>query len=720
MSIRCLNVLKHSRMPLLLTVAVLAGCSREPEKAADTVYSGGDILTMAGEQPAYVEALAVKDGKISFVGTKAEADKLAGKDTLQIDLKGRTLLPGFIDGHSHYFNSLSVANQAMLYAPPAGPGKDVDSIIASLKAFAAARKIPKGELIIGYGYDDTVMPGGRLLNRDDLDAAFPENPVRVDHVSMHGTVLNSQAMKLYGFDANTKTPPGGVIVRKPGTNEPYGLIMETAFLPVFEKTEPMTPEQEIAGSKAGQMMYAAAGITTAHEGATHLSQLQTMKRASAADAHIIDVVAYPFIVDLDKLLAAYPASGWGKYEKHLKIGGVKITADGSPQGRTAFFSTPYLTGGPGGETNWRGEPTFSAETLQQMLKKVYDMNVPLTYHANGDAAIDMLLKAHETVAAGDLGRDRNVTIIHAQFARKDQLAKFAQYKFRPSFYTLHTFYFADAHIANRGKDQAMYISPMRDAIALGLRPSNHTDAVVAPLDQMFMLWSAVNRKSRGGLDIGPDQRISAYEGLKTMTVWPAEQYGEQASKGTLEVGKLADMVILESNPLKVDPAAIYRIRVMETIKEGKVVYTAPADLAAKPALVFAAPVVAPAVELASASLPAKPQATVPEKPKATPSAADKKAADAKAKEAAAKQQAKRSNEKKPLAPKPAVVETPAVAEAPKPKEVRFNMTQDGKKMTPEDFEAWMKAQGIRIVPAKPVEAPPADAKKDGGRTLDCQ
>ncbi len=719
MSIRRLDVLKNSRIPLLFAIAVLAGCTREPDNAADAVYTGGDILTMAGDQPAYVEALAVKDGKISFAGTKAEADKLAGKDTLQIDLKGRTLLPGFIDGHSHYFNSLSVANQAMLYAPPAGPGKDVDSIIASLKAFAAARKIPKGELIIGYGYDDTVMPGGRLLNRDDLDAAFPENPVRIDHVSMHGTVLNSQAMKLYGFDANTKTPPGGVIVRKPGTNEPYGLIMETAFLPVFEKTAAMTPEQEIAGSKAGQLMYAAAGITTAHEGATHLAQLQTMKRASAADANIIDVVAYPFIVDLDKILAAYPASGWGKYDKRLKIGGVKITADGSPQGRTAFFSTPYLTGGPGGEKNWRGEPTFPAETLQQMLKKVYDLNVPLTYHANGDAAIDMLLKAHEAVAAGDLGRDRNVTIIHAQFARKDQLAKFAQYKFRPSFYTLHTFYFADAHIANRGKDQAMYISPMRDAIDAGLRPSNHTDAVVAPLDQMFMLWSAVNRKSRSGLDIGPDQRISAYEGLKTMTEWAAEQYGEQTAKGTLEVGKLADMVILESNPLKADPAEIYRIRVMETIKDGKVIYTAPADLAAKPALVFAAPIAVPAAEPEAEVLSAKPQAIAPDKAKATtPSAADKKAADAKAKaaaaSAAAKQQAKRSNEKKPLAPKPAVAETPAAEEAPKPKEVRFNMTQDGKKMTPEDFEAWMKAQGIRIVPAKPVEAPPADAKKDGG------
>ena len=541
---------------------------------ADAIYVGGPIVTINDAQPE-AEALAVKDGKILAVGSKADIEKAhKGNTTEVVDLAGKTLMPSFLDGHSHYINSLTVASQAKLYAPPAGPGKDVDSIIATLKQFATERNIPKGEMIMGYGYDDTVMPDGRLLNRDDLDAAFPDNPVRIDHVSMHGAVMNSMALKQFGINAETKTPPGGVIVRKPGTQEPYGLIMETAFLPVFEKTPPMTPEQEITGTKAGQMMYAEAGITTAHEGATHLSQLLTIQRATDAGANIIDVVAYPFITDLDKVLEAVPLETWGKYNKHFKIGGVKITSDGSPQGRTAYFCTPYLTGGPGGEKNWRGEPTFPAETLQQMLKKVYDLNVPLNYHANGDAAIDMLLKAHETIADDDLGKDRKVTIIHAQFTRKDQIAKYVQYKFRPSYYGLHTYYFAEAHIANRGKEQAMYISPLRDSIDAGLRPTNHTDAVVAPLDQMFMLWSAVNRISRAGMEIGIDQRITPMEGLKTMTIWAAEQYGEQASKGSLEPGKLADMVVLSDNPLTIDPMKINTIKVLKTIKEGKTIYPA--------------------------------------------------------------------------------------------------------------------------------------------------
>lgn len=541
---------------------------------ADTIYHNGSILTMAGKTPAYVEALAVKDGKISLAGGKDEALKMKGDATKVVDLGGKALLPGFIDGHGHYINALSVANQCKLYAPPSGPGKDVPSIIAELNKFAAQRKIAKGELITGYGYDDTVMPDGRLLNRDDLDAAFPDNPVRIDHVSMHGTVLNSLALKKYGISAATKTPVGGVIVRKPGTEEPWGLIMEMAYLPVVEQSEKMTPDQEIQHSRAGQLLYAEAGITTAQEGATQLAHLQTMKRATDAGTNIIDLVAYPFITELEKVSAAFPAEKWGKYDRRLKIGGVKITVDGSPQGRTAFFTTPYLTGGPAGEKNWKGEPIFSQNIVNRMVKRVYDMKVPLILHCNGDAAIDAFLTAYEAARGGDFSRRWNVTTIHTQFMRRDHIPKFVKYDVRPSFYTLHTYYFADAHIANRGREQAAYISPMRDAIDAGLRPSNHTDFVVVPLDQMMMLHTAVNRISRAGAKVGPDQCVTAYEGLKCMTEWAAEQYDEKAAKGTLEAGKLADLVILDQDPLKAEPGAIKDIRVVETIKEGKTIYTA--------------------------------------------------------------------------------------------------------------------------------------------------
>jgi predicted amidohydrolase YtcJ len=459
-----------------------------------------------------------------------------------------------------------------VYAPPAGPGKDAASIVAELVKFRDTNKIAKGEVIQAYGYDENVMPKGQLLNRDDLDKALPDNPVLVGHVSMHGAVLNSAAMKKWGISAKTKTPPGGVIVRKPGTQEPWGLIMETAYLPIFASLPQPTTAQEVEWSKAGQLQYARHGITTAHEGATHAGDLDLMKRAAAGGANLIDVIAYPFITDLEAVLKKYPKETWGTYENGLKIGGVKITIDGSPQGKTAFFTTPYLTGGPGGEKNWKGELAFPEEVVAKAVKAVYDMGVPMNLHANGDGAIDAFLRVHEKAAAGDLGKERNITMIHSQFVRKDQLDKYVQYKILPSFYTLHTYYFAEAHIANRGKAQAMYISPMRDAIDKGLMPTNHTDFVVAPLDQLFVMWSAVNRISRDGALIGADQRVTPLEALKAQTINVARQYGEQASKGSLEVGKRADLVVLDQNPLKVDPMKIRDVKVVETFKDGKSIY----------------------------------------------------------------------------------------------------------------------------------------------------
>jgi len=542
--------------------------------AADAIYSGGEIVTIEDSRPT-AEALAVKDGRILAVGTRADierAHKSAG--TRMIDLGGKTLLPGFLDAHSHYMSSLTVANQVNVYAPPAGPGKDPASIVAEIVRFRDQRKIPKGEVIQAYGYDENVMPNGVLLNRDDLDKALPDNPVLVGHVSMHGAVLNSAAMEKWNLTSATQTPPGGVIVRKPGTDEPWGLIMETAYLPIFASLPKPTAEQEVEWTRAGQMLYAQAGITTAHEGSTIADDIELMQRVSQTGANIIDVVAYPFIADLDKVLERHPVGGWGKYDKRFKIGGVKVTIDGSPQGKTAFFTKPYLTGGPGEEQDWRGELIFPKEAVQKMVERVYDLGVPLNLHANGDAAIDAFLAAHEVAAAGDLGKQRHVTLIHAQFTRKDQLQKYVEYKIVPSFYTLHTYYFAEAHIANRGPEQAAYISPMRDAIDIGLQPTNHTDFVVAPLNQMFMLWTAVNRVSRAGEVIGGDQRVSVLEGLKAMTIHVARQYGEEASKGSLEPGKLADLVILDRNPLSADPDSIKDIQVVETIKEGKTIYSA--------------------------------------------------------------------------------------------------------------------------------------------------
>lgn len=560
----------------LLAIIACQTPAKEENKntTAATMYYGGDIITMEGDSAQYAEAIVVKDGNIFFVGSKEEAMKAAGDNHEMVDLKGQTLIPAFIDAHSHYFSSLTVASQCNLYPPPNGPGSSPEAIIASLQKFVAEKKIPKGEMIQAYGYDDNMMmPKGNLLNRDHLDKAFPDNPVVVGHVSMHGAVLNSVALKQFGYDANYKTPEGGIVVRKPGTNEPYGLIMETAYLPVHNGMPGIKQSKEVEATKAGQMMYAEVGITLAHEGISKLSEIQTMQRAADSGANIIDVVSFAAFTELDAIEKAFPVNTWGKYNNHFKIGGVKITADGSPQGRTAFFSTPYLTGGPTGQKNWLGEPTMPQEVLNALVKKVYGWGVPLINHTNGDSTIGMFLKAIELARGGDYSKPWNVTTIHTQFVRRDQLEKFPVMKIRPSFYTEHTFYFSDAHRKNRGEKQAAYLSPMRDAIDLGLHPTNHTDFYVAPLDQMFMMWTAVNRPTRDGKVLGPDQRITPYEALKAQTIWGAEQYDEQDRRGSLMKGKLADLVILDQNPLKIDPMKLKDIQVMQTIKEGKTIYT---------------------------------------------------------------------------------------------------------------------------------------------------
>jgi hypothetical protein len=251
---------------------------------------------------------------------------------------------------------------------------------------------------------------------------------------------------------------------------------------------------------------------------------------------------------------------------------VKVVTDGSPQGRTAAFTTPYLTDGPAGQKDWRGDLSFPQPVLNDLVKKVYDGGATLFVHCNGDAAIDALLEAHRFASGGEPAKPRGTVGIHSQFIRRDQLEKYRAWNITPSFFTIHCFYFGDTHVANRGRAQADCISPMKSARALGLRPANHTDFNVAPLDQIFTIHTAVNRLSRSAQTIGADERITPLEALEAITIDGARLYGEEAKKGSIEVGKLADLVVLSANPLTVESASLRAIRVEETIKEGKTVW----------------------------------------------------------------------------------------------------------------------------------------------------
>jgi predicted amidohydrolase YtcJ len=576
---------KRSALLAITALLALTACGQKrtdpPEGASaaatpgvDLIIHGGPILTMAGDTPAYAEAVVIDDGKIMFVGSDADAMAKMTDGTVVKDLGGQLLMPGFIDPHSHFIDSLTMSDRVNVSAPPVGPDSNPDQIVATLKAAAAKKDLKPGELLLGWGYDENLMPEGTELTRDLLDKAFPDNPVGIIHVSMHGAVINSRAMEKYGYSDGMLTPPGGIILRKEDGKSLRGLVMETALLPMYEKLPSPTPENEIAAAKAGQLIYAAAGITTAQEGSTKAPVVAQLQRIAKANGFIIDVVSYPFMLDLETVWKATPPAEFGKYVNGLKLGGCKITSDGSPQGKTAWFTTPYLTGGPSGEKDWKGEPILPVDAMKAAMKKCYDNNLQVLLHANGDAAIDFLIEAHKFAAGADPVRDRRTVCIHCQFIRPDQIAAFAQYNLIPALFTDHSFFFGDTHIKNRGLAQASFISPMKAALAAGLKPTNHTDAFVVPIDQMMTVWTAVNRPLRSGSTLGADQRISPYQALQAITTTAAYQYGEEASKGSIEVGKRADLVVLSADPNKVAPMTIKDIQVVETIKDGKTIWPA--------------------------------------------------------------------------------------------------------------------------------------------------
>lgn len=556
----------------------LAGCSDlgAGAQGADLIIHGGPILTMEGDAPTYAEAVVVDEGKIVFVGSDAEAMKLKVAGTEVKDLGGKLLLPGFIDPHSHFIDSLVLGDRINVSAPPAGPAADTDAIIAELKKGAEAKALKPGELLLGYGYDENLMPGGKVLTRDMLDAAFPDNPVGIVHVSMHGAVINSKAMEKFGYTDGMPTPEGGVILRKDDGKALQGLIMETAYIPMISKLPIPGEADEVEAARKGQMIYAAAGVTTAQEGATHVAPLAQLKRIANKGGLFIDVVAYPFVTDLEAIFKDNPPASFGSYSGRFKIGGCKITADGSPQGRTAWFTTPYLKGGPAGEANYTSGPGIPPELMKKWAQYCYDNNLQVMIHANGDAAIDYLIKLHREVAGDDPAKDRRTVCIHCQFIRPDQIAEFKKLNLIPALFTDHTFFFGDTHVANRGSKQASFISPMRSVIDAGLRPTNHTDAFVVPVNQLLAVWTAVNRPLRSGGTLGADQGISPFEALKAITINAAYQYREEASKGSIAKGKLADFVILSADPNTVDPMTIKEIAVLETIKEGATIFPAAA------------------------------------------------------------------------------------------------------------------------------------------------
>jgi len=558
---------------ILIAALVLTACGQKPAdtqlgKVADLIITGGPIVTMEGDQPTTVEAIVVDDGKITFVGSKAAALERQGDGTVLKDLGGRTLMPGFIDGHAHAQQFGTQAVGANLLAPPDGTVNTIDDLVDRLKTFAAGPDVALTGWIFGMGYDDALL--GRHPTREDLDKVSTTVPVIATHISGHFAAVNTLGLKMIGYDAGTRDPEGGVIRREADGKTPNGVLEELAAIPHMVRfLTPATQEGKDVFLKRGMEMAKSYGYTTANEGRMFGSMHDVMADAARRGLVDIDFIGWMDYTGRSALDAGFSTT----YSNHYRLGGIKVTLDGSPQGRTAWRTAPYLIPPDGQALGYKGYPVIpDTKQAEAYLDEAYGKGWPVKVHANGDAAIDQLFEALRPVVAKHGVKPGQVTLIHGQFIRPDQVQALKSLGIFPSMFPMHTFYWGDWYKQIVGPEQAARISPMRSILNTGLHATSHTDAPVALPNLMQVVWATVNRTSRSGAVIGPDERVTPYEAMKMVTIWGAEQFGEQAAKGSIEEGKLADLVVLSDNPITMDPATINQVQVLETIKEGKTVW----------------------------------------------------------------------------------------------------------------------------------------------------
>ena len=536
-----------------------------------TMYYGGDILTMEGDEPTYAEALVQREGKIVFVGSKADALKRFEGKAEEIDLQGKTLVPGFFDAHAHFYGFGAQAVTANLLASPDGKCNSIPDVLAELKDWYAKNGTDKTQgWILGMGFDDAVLEEKRFPTKADLDEVSKDIPVMIVHISGHFCVVNSKGLEKIGINADTPDPEGGVIRRMPGSNEPNGVLEELAAIPIMIKNiSPVEPELADYYMDEGQKMAARFGYTTAVEGRAMTNHEQMADYAKRGKFYI-DVASL-----VDYAFANYMDTEWrsNRYKDNYRIAGFKLTLDGSPQGRTAWRTMPYLLPPDGQKKGYMGYPVIPEdEEVQKIVDTAFVNNWQLSVHCNGDAAADQLFRALNKASIKYGNNDRRTSLIHGQLIRMDQLDSLKKYDVIGSFFPMHTFYWGDWYDQIIGPEKAQQISPIKSALNKGLHVTSHTDAPVALPNLMMILWTTANRVSRSGKVMGPDERLSVYEALKTFTTWGAYQFFEENEKGSLKEGKLADMVTLDKNPLKVDPMTLKDILVLETIKEGKTVF----------------------------------------------------------------------------------------------------------------------------------------------------
>ena len=560
---------------VVVLLALLAGlytlfsiATRTPVPPAHQVFINGDVITM-DEDNSVVEAISVRDDRIERVGSTEEIMASVNDDTVVVDLRGRTLLPGFIDAHGHFPGSGLTVVAADLNSPPIGSIETMSEVLSALAARAAVAD--PGEWVQGFGYDDTLLAEKRHPTREELDAVSSEHPVVAMHISGHMLVANSMALQMVGIDANTPDPEGGVIGRRPGSSEPNGLLEETARLDVMADMQDLPLMAAYTMVKSAANEYAALGVTTAQSGGVSRELGSGLKLFSNLGVIPQRLVLFAFEHDFSAELSAGEFDLADFSGDKIDMVAIKIVADGSIQGYTGYLSQPYHVPYKGDEA-FRGYPAVVREQLFEQVSRLHQAGYQLAIHGNGDESIEDILDAFEAAQAVNPVADPRMILIHSQMARHDQIVRMKELGVTPSFFSAHTWYWGDRHRdIFMGPERAAHMSPAKWAQEQGVRFSSHLDTPVTPMQPLQAVWSQVHRISTGGAVIGQEQRISVMAALRAVTIDAAWQVFKEEELGSLEPGKLADLVVLSGNPLD-NPLAMRELTVERTMVGGVTIF----------------------------------------------------------------------------------------------------------------------------------------------------
>jgi predicted amidohydrolase YtcJ len=526
-------------------------------EAAELVLHNGRFVTMDPGQ-AQAQAVAIGGGRFLAVGSNDDVLNLAAPRSLRLDLGGKTVVPGFIDAHAH----------------PASAGlahlKSVDCDLRSIADIQAAlrdraARTPAGGWVLGFKYDDTKTAEGRRLTREDLDAAVGDHPVLVQHRGGHTAYFNSAALREAGLTETVADPPGGRFDRDPAGGRLTGRAAETA-VGAFEKAIPqaVTRAERREGVEIIARMMSRAGLTSVHDAYGSPEDLVAYQDARDAGALSLRVYCLIGAQHLDEMLAAGVRTGYG--DEWVRTGAVKMTCDGSISERTARLSTPYV-----GRPDDRGILVTPEEQLLATLRRAHEADWQLGVHANGDEAIDIVLRVYERLQKERPRRDPRFRIEHCTVIDDDLVRRIKALGAIPTPFSTYVYYHGEK-MKEYGAPRLDSMFALRSFLDAGIRPTQASDYPPGPFEPMMALQSEVTRTDSRGNVWGPRQRITLDEALRVGTLHGAYASYEERLKGSIEAGKLADLVVLGRDPFREDPSSLVGVPIERTMVGGRWVF----------------------------------------------------------------------------------------------------------------------------------------------------